>query len=319
MKNDPTEREEFMRKKVSVIGAGNVGAAVAQYLAEDNVCDIMLFDVVEGLPQGKALDLMQAGPVRGYDVNITGTNDFSLLKGSDIVVHTAGLARKPGMSREDLLKANAEIVGNVAKSVKQYADQAMIIMVANPLDLMTFHAFKVTGFPANRVFGQAGILDSIRFRTFIGMELNVAQTETEAMVLGGHGDTMVPLPRYTTVAGVPITELMAPDRIEALSKRTIDGGAEIVKLLKTGSAYYAPAAASVEMVKAVLNDTKKVFPCSAHLTGQYGIKDIYIGVPVVLGSGGVEKIYELKLEAAELAALQKSAATYKEHLKDLGY
>ncbi len=308
-----------MRKKVSVIGAGNVGAAVAQYLAEDNVCDVMLFDVVEGLPQGKALDLMQAGPVRGYDVNITGTNDFSLLKGSDIVVHTAGLARKPGMSREDLLKANAKIVGDVAASVKQHADQAMIIMVANPLDLMTFHAYKVTGFPANRVFGQAGILDSIRFRTFVGMELNIAQTETEAMVLGGHGDTMVPLPRYTTVAGVPITELMAPDRIEALSKRTIDGGAEIVKLLKTGSAYYAPAAASVEMVKAVLNDTKKVFPCSAYLTGQYGIKDIYIGVPVVLGNGGVEKIYELKLEAAELSALQKSAATYKEHLKDLGY
>lgn len=308
-----------MRKKVSVIGAGNVGAAVAQYLAEDNVCDITIFDVVEGLPQGKALDLLQAGPVRGYDVSIRGTNDFSELKGSDIVVHTAGLARKPGMSREDLLTKNAEIIGSVAKSVKEHAEHAMIIMVANPLDLMTFHAYKITGFPSNRVFGQAGILDSIRFRTFVGLELGVAQTETEAMVLGGHGDTMVPLPRYTTVAGVPITELMPKDRIDALSKRTIDGGAEIVALLKTGSAYYAPAAASVEMVKAVLSDTKKVFPCSALLTGQYGIKDIYIGVPVVLGAGGVEKIYELKLEAAELAALQKSAATYKDHLKVLGY
>ncbi len=308
-----------MRKKVSVIGAGNVGAAVAQYLAEDNVCDITIFDVVEGLPQGKALDLLQAGPVRGYDVSIRGTNDFSELKGSDIVVHTAGLARKPGMSREDLLTKNAEIIGSVAKSVKEHANHAMIIMVANPLDLMTFHAYKITGFPANRVFGQAGILDSIRFRTFVGLELGVAQTETEAMVLGGHGDTMVPLPRYTTVAGVPITELMPKERIDALSKRTVDGGAEIVALLKTGSAYYAPAAASVEMVKSVLYDTKKVFPCSAYLTGQYGIKDIYIGVPVVLGAGGIEKIYELKLEAAELAALQKSAATYKDHLKVLGY
>ncbi|MGB5106770.1 MAG: malate dehydrogenase [Candidatus Zixiibacteriota bacterium] len=308
-----------MRKKVSVIGAGNVGAAVAQYLAEDNVCDITIFDVVEGLPQGKALDLLQAGPVRGYDISIRGTNDFSELKGSDIVVHTAGLARKPGMSREDLLTKNAEIIGSVARSVKEHAEHAMIIMVANPLDLMTFHAYKITGFPSNRVFGQAGILDSIRFRTFVGLELGIAQTETEAMVLGGHGDTMVPLPRYTTVAGVPITELMPKERIDALSKRTIDGGAEIVALLKTGSAYYAPAAATVEMVKAVLYDSKKVFPCSALLTGQYGIKDIYIGVPVVLGAGGVEKIYELKLEAAELAALQKSAATYKDHLKVLGY
>lgn len=281
-----------MRKKVSVIGAGNVGAAVAQYLAEDNVCDITLFDIIEGLPQGKALDLLQAGPVRGYDVNISGTNDFSMLKGSDIVVHTAGLARKPGMSREDLLIKNAEIIGDVAKKIKQYADQAIIVMVANPLDLMTYHAFKISGFPTNRVFGQAGILDSIRFRTFVGMELGVAHTETEAMVLGGHGDTMVPLPRYTTVAGVPITELMPPDRIEALSQRTINGGGEIVALLKSGSAYYAPAAASVEMVKAVLNDSKKVFPCSAYLTGQYGIKDMYIGVPVVLGATGVERIIE---------------------------
>jgi malate dehydrogenase len=308
-----------MRKRVTVIGAGNVGSAVAQYLAEDSICDITLIDVVEGLAQGKALDLMQAGPVRGYDVKITGTNDFAQMKGSDIIVHTAGLARKPGMTREDLLTKNAEIIGSVARQVKEYASHAIILMVANPLDLMTFHAYKVSGFPANRVFGQAGILDSIRFRTFIGMELGVAQTETEAMVLGGHGDTMVPLPRYTTVAGVPITELMSADRVEALSQRTVNGGGEIVALLKTGSAYYAPAAATVAMVDSVLNDKKKVYPCSAYLTGQYGIKDMYIGVPVVLGSDGLEKIIELKLEEKELAALQKSAGTYKEHLKLLGY
>jgi malate dehydrogenase len=308
-----------MRRKVTVIGAGNVGAAVAQYLAEDNICDVIMIDVVEGLPQGKALDLMQAGPVRGYDVTITGSNDFADMRGSDIIVHTAGLARKPGMSREDLLTKNAEIIGSVAAKVKEHASHAIILMVANPLDLMTFHAYKVSGFPSNRVFGQAGILDSIRFRTFIGMELGVAQTETEAMVLGGHGDTMVPLPRYTTVSGVPITELMAADRIEALSQRTINGGGEIVALLKTGSAYYAPAAATVAMVDSVLNDKKKLYPCSAFLTGQYGINDMYIGVPVALGQGGIEKIIELKLEDKELSALQKSAATYKEHLKVLGY
>lgn len=308
-----------MRKKVTVIGAGNVGAAVAQYLAEGNLCDITLIDVIEGLPQGKALDLMQAGPIRGYDVNITGTNDFSQMRNSDIVVHTAGLARKPGMSREDLLTKNAEIIGTVAKQVKEHAAHAIVIMVANPLDLMTYHAYKVSGFPSNRVFGQAGILDSIRFRTFIGMELGVAHTETEAMVLGGHGDTMVPLPGYTTVAGVPIPELMPKDRIDAISQRTINGGAEIVALLKTGSAYYAPAAATVAMVDSVLNDKKKLFPCSAYLTGQYGINDMYIGVPIVVGATGVEKIIELKLGANEQAALQKSAATYKEHLKVLGY
>jgi malate dehydrogenase len=308
-----------MRRKVTVIGAGNVGAAVAQYLAEDNLCDIMLIDVVDGLPQGKALDLMQAGPIRGYDVTIKGSNDFADMRGSDIIVHTAGLARKPGMSREDLQAANAEIIGSVAAKVKEYASNAIILMVANPLDVMTYHAYKVSGFPANRVFGQAGILDSIRFRTFIGMELGVAQTETEAMVLGGHGDTMVPLPRYTTASGIPITELMSAERIEALSQRTIKGGGEIVALLKTGSAYYAPAAASVAMVDSVLNDRKKLYPCSAYLTGQYGIKDIYIGVPVVLGQTGVEKILELKLEEKELRALQASAATYTNQLKELGY
>ena len=308
-----------MRRKVTVIGAGNVGAAVAQYLAEDNLCDIMLIDVIDGLPQGKALDLVQAGPIRGYDVTIKGSNDFADMRGSDIVVHTAGLARKPGMSREDLQAKNAEIVGSVAEKAKEYASNAIIIMVANPLDVMTYHAYKVSGFPPNRVFGQAGILDSIRFRTFIGMELGIAQTETEAMVLGGHGDTMVPLPRYTTASGIPITELMSAERIEALSQRTIKGGGEIVALLKTGSAYYAPAAATVAMVDSVLNDKKKLYPCSAYLTGQYGISNIYIGVPAILGQTGIEKIIELKLAEKELKALQESAATYTKQLKELGY
>ncbi len=308
-----------MRRKVTVIGAGNVGAAVAQYLAEDNICDVLLIDVVEGLPQGKALDLMQAGPIRGYDVTITGSNDFADMRGSDIIVHTAGLARKPGMSREDLQAKNAEIVGSVAEKAREYASNAIILMVANPLDVMTYHAYKVSGFPPNRVFGQAGILDSIRFRTFIGMELGVAQTETEAMVLGGHGDTMVPLPRYTTASGIPITELMSAERIEALSQRTIKGGGEIVALLKTGSAYYAPAAATVAMVDSVLNDRKKLYPCSAYLTGQYGISNIYIGVPAILGQTGVEKIIELKLAEKELKALQESASMYTKQLKELGY
>jgi malate dehydrogenase len=308
-----------MRRKVAVIGAGNVGAAVAQYIADDNLADVVLVDIVEGMPQGKALDLMQAAPIRGYDVEIVGTNDYADIKGADVVVHTAGLPRKPGMSREDLLNMNAQIIGTSAENIKKYAPDAIIIMVANPLDIMTYHAQKVSGLPTERVFGQAGILDSTRFRTFIGMELGVAATETEAMVLGGHGDTMVPLPNYTTVAGVPIPELISSDRIEAISKRTVGGGGEIVKLLKTGSAYYAPAAASVAMVDSVLNDKKKVFPCSAHLTGQYGIKDIYIGVPIVIGAKGVEKIIELKLGDEQLASLQKSAATYKEHLGVLGY
>ena len=308
-----------MRRKVTVIGAGNVGAAVAQYLAEDNLCDIMLIDVIDGLPQGKALDLVQAGPIRGYDVTIKGSNDFADMRGSDIVVHTAGLARKPGMSREDLQAKNAEIVGSVAEKAKEYASNAIIIMVANPLDVMTYHAYKVSGFPSNRVFGQAGILDSIRFRTFIGMELGIAQTETEAMVLGGHGDTMVPLPRYTTASGIPITELMSAERIEALSQRTIKGGGEIVALLKTGSAYYAPAAATVAMVDSVLNDKKKLYPCSAYLTGQYGISNIYIGVPAILGQTGIEKIIELKLAEKELKSLQETAETYTKQLKELGY
>lgn len=308
-----------MNKKIAVIGAGNVGATCAVYLAEANFADVVLVDIVEGIPQGKGLDLTQAGPVRGYNAMITGTNQMKDIKGVDIVIMTAGLPRKPGMTREDLLNKNASIVGSVAKQIKRFAPKSTVIVVSNPLDLMTYHMQKVTGFPKNRVIGQAGVLDSIRFRAFVAMELGVAMTDTQAMVLGGHGDTMVPLPRYCTVAGIPIGELMSKDRIKAISKRTAVGGGEIVKLLKTGSAYYAPAAASVEMCRAIFNDEKKVLPASAFLSGQYGIKDIYIGVPVILGANGVEKIMELKLNKGELASLQGSANTYKKHLKIMGY
>jgi len=308
-----------MNKKIAVVGAGNVGATCAMYLAEANLADVVLIDILEGMPQGKALDLTQAGPVRGYNARVEGSNKMTSLKGADIVIMTAGLPRKPGMSREDLLNMNAEIVGSVAKNIKKYAPKSFVIVVSNPLDLMTFHMQKVTGFPKERVVGQAGVLDSTRFRAFIAMELNVAMSEVHAMVLGGHGDTMVPLARYTTVAGVPIGELIPKDRIKAIEARTAGGGGEIVKLLKTGSAFYAPAAASVQMCRAILNDEKRLLACSAYLTGQYGIKDIYIGVPVFLGAKGIEKIVDLKLSKKELGSLQKSAKTYKEHLKIMGY
>ena len=308
-----------MNKKIAIVGAGNVGASCAQYIAEANIADVVLVDIVEGVPQGKALDLTQAGPVRGYNAKVTGTNDYKDIEGAAIVINTAGVPRKPGMSREDLLNSNAQITGIVGDNIKKFAPESFVIMVANPLDLMTFHMQKVTGFPHNRVVGQAGVLDSIRFRAFISMELNVAMSDTQAMVLGGHGDTMVPLPRYSTVSGIPIAELIPENRIKEICARTADGGGEIVRLLKTGSAYYAPAAASVDMCKAIFNDEKKLLPASAYLTGQYGIKDIYIGVPIVLGAGGIEKIIELKLDKAELDALQKSAANYKEHLGVLGY
>jgi len=308
-----------MNKKIAVIGAGHVGASCAMYLAEANLADIVMVDIVEGIPQGKGLDLTQAGPVRGYNCKVIGTNKMADIKGADIVIMTAGLPRKPGMSREDLLNKNAEIIADVAKNIKKYAPKSYVIVVSNPLDLMTYHMQKETGFDRNRVLGQAGVLDSTRMRAFVAMELDVAMTDVQAMVLGGHGDTMVPLPRYTTVGGIPIGELIPKDRIKAISERTAGGGGEIVKLLKTGSAYYAPAAASVDMCKAIFNDEKKLLPASAYLTGQYGIKDIYIGVPIVLGAKGVEKILELKLGKSELNSLQKSAATYKEHLKIMGY
>ncbi|SYZ73173.1 Malate dehydrogenase [Candidatus Zixiibacteriota bacterium] len=308
-----------MNRKIAVIGAGNVGASVAQYLAEANLADVVMVDILEGIPQGKALDLTQAGPVRKYNCHVTGSNDYKDIKGADLVVITAGLARKPGMTREDLLKMNADIVGGAADNIKKHAPKSFVIVVTNPLDIMTYHAFKRTGFPANRVCGQAGILDSTRFRAFVAMELNVAMSDIQAMVLGGHGDTMVPLPRYTTVGGIPIGELIPAERIQAISDRTRDGGAEIVKLLKSGSAYYAPAAATVEMARAILLDEKRVVPASAYLNGEYGLTDLYIGVPVILGAGGVEKVLELKLQKKELDALTKSGATYKGFLKEIGY
>ncbi|RKX26946.1 MAG: malate dehydrogenase [Candidatus Zixiibacteriota bacterium] len=308
-----------MNKKIAVIGAGHVGASCAMYLAEANFADVVMVDVLEGMPMGKGLDLSQAGPVRGYNAKVYGSNDFKDMKGADIVIMTAGLARKPGMSREDLLNKNAAIIAACGKSIKKYCPKSTVIVVSNPLDLMTFHMQNVTGFPKNRVLGQAGVLDSTRFRTFISMELDVAMTDIQAMVLGGHGDTMVPLTRYTTVAGIPVGELIEKKRLKEICQRTAVGGGEIVKLLKTGSAYYAPAAASVDMCKAIFFDQKKLLPASAYLTGQYGIKDIYIGVPVILGANGVEKIFELKLSKGELKSLQGSAATYKEHLKIMGY
>jgi malate dehydrogenase len=308
-----------MRKKVTVIGAGNVGASLACYVAEGNLADVVLLDIIEGVPQGKALDLLQAGPIRGYEVNLTGTNNYQDIAGSDIVAITAGLARQPGMSREDLITKNANIVGQVVENVVKYAPHSFIIVVTNPLDIMTHHAFKKSNFPANRVMGQAGVLDSIRFRTFVAMELKVSVNEVQALVLGGHGDSMVPLPRYTTVGGVPITELLSPERIQALSQRTRDGGTEIVKLLKTGSAYYAPAASTAEMIDAILNDRKKMLAASALVKGEYGLSDLYIGVPVILGANGVEKVVELKLQPEEKEALHNSAKIYKEMLKVLGY
>lgn len=308
-----------MDRKIAVIGAGNVGATCAQYLAEANLADVVMVDIIEGMPQGKALDLTEAGPIRGYNCNVKGTNKYSDIKGADLVIMTAGLPRKPGMSREDLLAKNADIVKTAATNIKKYAPKSFVIVVSNPLDIMTYHMREVTKFPANRVCGQAGVLDSTRFRAFVAMELGVAMTDVQAMVLGGHGDTMVPLPRYTTVGGIPIGELIDKKRINEISDRTRMGGGEIVKLLKTGSAFYAPGAASVQMARSILLDEKRVLPASAKLTGQYGIKDIYIGVPVVLGAKGVEKIIELKLNATEKKALQASAKKYKGVLKEIGY
>ncbi|HSG99754.1 MAG TPA: malate dehydrogenase, partial [candidate division Zixibacteria bacterium] len=308
-----------MNKKIGVIGAGNVGASCAQYIAEANLADVVMLDIVEGIPQGKALDLTQAGPVRGYNCTITGTNDYNDLAGADLVIVTAGLARKPGMSREDLLNKNADIVGSVAENIARVAPETFVVVVSNPLDIMTYHFRVKSGFPSHRVVGQAGVLDSIRMRAFIAMELGVAMSDTQALVLGGHGDTMVPLPRYSTVSGIPISELISKERIDAIADRARVGGGEIVKLLGTGSAYYAPAAASVDMAKAILNDEKRMLAASALCEGQYGINDLYIGVPIILGGGGVEKIIELDLAKDELESLQNSAKTYKETLAILGY
>jgi malate dehydrogenase len=307
-----------VKYKVSVIGgAGNVGASVGVYMAEKNIADIVFIDIQDGVHEGKALDLTQTAPVRWSNARLTGSNDMAAIEGSDIVILTAGLPRKPGMSRSDLLKSNMGIVQPVSEAVKKHAPNCTFIVVTNPLDVMTYLAYKVTGFPKQRVMGMAGVLDSARMRAFISMELDVAAVDIQAMVLGGHGDSMVPLPRYTTVGGIPITELMPAEAIERISKRTRGGGGEIVKLLKTGSAFYAPAACTVEMASAILNDEKRMLPCSVYLDGEYGLKDVYIGVPVVLGSGGVEKVIELDLEADEKQALHTSAEAVKKDLAEL--
>jgi len=301
-----------MDKKVTVIGAGNVGATAAQRLAEKELCDVVLVDIVEGVPQGKALDLAEAAPIEKHDAHLTGANAYDATAGSHIVIITAGIPRKPGMSRDDLLSTNAGIVKKVTQEVAARSPEAILIIVSNPLDAMCHVAFDASRFPKQRVIGMAGVLDSARFRAFIAMELNVSVENTHAFVLGGHGDTMVPLPRYSSVAGIPITELMSPERIEALVQRTRNGGAEIVGLLKTGSAFYAPASAAVEMAESILKDKKKVLPCAAYLQGEYGIKDLFIGVPVKLGAKGIEQVLEIKLSGEENAALQKSAAAVQE-------
>ncbi|MBU4344976.1 MAG: malate dehydrogenase [Proteobacteria bacterium] len=309
-----------MDKKVSVIGAGNVGATVAQRLAEKELCDVVLIDIVEGVPQGKALDLSEAAPIEKHDAHLTGSNTYEASAGSDIIIITAGIPRKPGMSRGDLIIANAGIVKTVTQQAAELSPKAILIIVSNPLDAMCHVAYETSGFPRNRVMGMAGVLDSARFRAFIAMELNVSVENTHAFVLGGHGKTMVPLPRYSTVAGIPITELLSREKIDALIDRTRTGGAEIVGLLKTGSAYYAPASAAVEMAESILKDKKKILPCAAYLDGEYGIKDLFIGVPVKLGANGIEEIIQIKLTADENTALQKSAdavAELKALLKEI--
>ena len=301
-----------MDKKVTVIGAGNVGATAAQRLAEKELCDVVLVDIIEGVPQGKALDLAEAAPIEKHDAHLVGSNAYDATAGSDIVIITAGIPRKPGMSRDDLLATNAGIVKKVTQEVAGRSPQAVLIIVSNPLDAMCHVAFETSKFPKQRVIGMAGVLDSARFRAFIAMELKVSVENTHAFVLGGHGDTMVPLPRYSSVAGIPITELMAKERIDALVKRTANGGAEIVGLLKTASAFFAPASAAVEMAESILKDKKKILPCAAYLQGEYGIRDLFIGVPVKLGAKGIEQVVEIKLTAEENAALQKSAAAVQE-------
>ncbi|HMI31522.1 MAG TPA: malate dehydrogenase [Candidatus Limnocylindrales bacterium] len=303
--------------KISVVGAGNVGASAALYLAEAEMGDVTLIDIVEGVAKGKALDLLEAGPVRGYDTMIEGSGDMRSIAGSDLIVVTAGLPRKPGMSRTDLLKANADIIRGIAQAIKANAPKAFVIVITNPLDVMTYLLHRLTGFPRERVMGMAGVLDSTRFRSFLAAEIGVSIEDIQAMVLGGHGDTMVPLVRYSTVGGIPIEKFIAKERLAEIVQRTRDGGAEIVKLLQTGSAFYAPAASAVQMAESILKDKKRLLPVAAHLNGEYGFKDIYLGVPAILGSRGLEKIVELELTAEEKAALAKSADEVKKGIADL--
>jgi malate dehydrogenase len=301
-----------MRKKITVVGAGNVGANCAVNIAQKELADVVLVDVVEGVPQGKGLDTLQMGPIEGYDVSITGANDYEPTANSDVVIITAGFPRKPGMSRDDLLLANYEVVKTASEQASKYSPNAILILVTNPLDAMCWTALQVSKFSKNRVIGMAGVLDTARFRTFIAQELQVSVENVTAVVLGGHGDTMVPVTRLSSVSGIPLTELLDQATLDRLVQRTRDGGAEIVKFLKTGSAYYAPSAAAVEMAESILKDKKKVLPCAAYLEGEYGIHGLFVGVPVKLGSRGIEKIYEIKLMADEKAMLDKSAAAVEE-------
>ena len=306
------------RHKITVVGAGNVGATAAHWIASKELADVVLVDIVEGTPQGKSLDLAQAAPIDGFDVKCIGSNSYEETANSDVVIITAGLPRKPGMSRDDLLKTNSDIVGAVTDQVAKYSPEAFIIVVSNPLDAMAQVAFRRSGFPKNRVIGMAGVLDSARMRCFLAEALNVSVENVTAFVLGGHGDTMVPLPRYSTCAGIPVTELLPKDQLDAILQRTANGGAEIVGLLKTGSAFYAPSLGAVEMAEAILKDKKKILPCAVFLEGEYGINNLFVGVPVKLGKNGVEQIIEISLTNEERAALQKSAGAVQELIDVLG-
>ncbi len=307
-----------MRRKVTVVGSGNVGATVAHRLADKQLADVVLIDILEGIPQGKALDLLESGPVEGYDVKLKGTNDYADTANSDLVVVTAGFPRKPGMSRDDLLKANYDVVKGTVEKVVKYSPDCILIVVTNPLDAMVQTAYKVSGFSKNRVIGMAGVLDTARYRTFIAEALNVSVQNVQGFVLGGHGDNMVPVPRYTTVAGIPVTDLIPKEQLDQIITRTRNGGAEIVNLLKAGSAYYAPSAAVVEMVDAIFNDRKKILPCAVYLEGEYGVKGLFVGVPVKLGAKGIEQIVEIKLTSEEQAALKKSADAVQELVSVIG-
>lgn len=302
----------IQRRKVTVIGAGNVGATTAQRIAESGLADVVLVDIVEGLPQGKGLDLAEAAPVVGHDARVIGTNSYDDTAGSDVIVVTSGIARKPGMSRDDLISTNAGIVRGVVTEAAKRSPEAILVIVTNPLDAMCHVALKASGFPKERVIGMAGTLDSARFRTFIASEAGVSVEDVRAFVLGGHGDTMVPLPRYSSIGGIPLPEFLPAERIEAIVKRTRSGGAEIVELLKTGSAFYAPAAATFEVVESILLDRRRLIPCAALLEGEYGVQGLYVGVPVVIGAGGIERIVQIELTADESAAFAKSAAAVKE-------
>lgn len=306
-----------MRKKITIIGAGFVGSTCAHWIASKELGDVVLLDVVSGVPQGKALDLQEAAPIEGFDLHITGTNSYEDTANSDVIVVTSGAPRKPGMSREDLIKVNANITRDCISKAAPLSPNAVIIMVNNPLDAMTYVARQVSGFPKERVLGQAGVLDSARYRTFIALEANVSVEDVQAMLMGGHGDEMVPLPRFTTIGGIPVTEFIAEDRLNEIVDRARKGGGEIVNLLKTGSAYYAPAAATVQMVEAVIRDKKRVIPCAAYLEGEYGLNDMYFGVPVVLGAGGVEKVIELPLNEDEKALVAASAQAVSSTLETL--